>query len=354
MVAGAGGAPGPGAHRLAVAGHLGPGPDHPLRQLAYLRRLGQAKRDLQPLHHALQVPRIVQEVRLDAGLGVRVRAGEDEPPVAARLLHHGRQAQQQPAAVPLEKRERLELHVVELIAAGRRVAQGGLDHRILEAGDIRPGGQRDHRPRMIEQSRADARGVPHDGHAQPLEHVARADAGAHEHRWRLDRAGREHNPAAFDRLDDAVGLHLQPADSPAGDDDPPHQGARPDREVRALAGRREIGQVGADAHPFPLVHRVRPGAGGGRIVVVGAVGIAERPAGVEEDALERHQLPGRVTPDRDRAVDAVELVRHVLVRLQADERGEAARPGPLRTAGLRPLVVVPGLAAQSNAGVHRR
>ena len=123
---------------------------------------------------------------------------------------------------------------------------------------------------------------------------------------------------------------------------------------RARTAAREIGARRADALAVDLVHRVRADAGGRRVVRVGATREAELEARLDERGLPRHELRGRVPPDRDRAALAVPLVVEVEIRLEPLERRQALLPRPLGEPERGPLVVVVRHAAQRDARVHRR
>ena len=82
---------------------------------------------------------------------------------------------------------------------------------------------------MVVEPGAQAGSVVDKAHVQTLQVLLGADAGAEEHRRRLDRAAGQDDPAAFDHFSRAVRLHLDAGRAPAADDHSAHQRIRPDR-----------------------------------------------------------------------------------------------------------------------------
>src|SRR5262249_29613525 len=165
-------------------------------------------------------------------------------------------------------------------------------------------------------------------------------AGAEQDAGRGDGAGREHDAVGADVLDAAAGLDVDADDSLSGEADTADQSLGADAQVGARAHRRRQVAAGrAHALAVDLVHRVRAGAGGRRVVVVGAARQAAARARVEEGPLPGDELLGPVAPDRDRPALTVPLVLRVEVVLQPPERGQTSLPRPLGQAERGPLVV---------------
>jgi len=181
------------------------------------------------------------------------------------------------------------------------------------------------------------------------------DAGAHEYRRRQQRTGAQHDQFRRYPLDRSVRpLDLHACATAPLDDQSAHKGVCANRQIRSRTRRREITDRARHAQPAEFVHRLRTGSIGPRVVLVGAIRIAERARRLEERQMLRQQFRVRIATDRDRpGVAVIRRVAEVEVAFEALERRQNAVPRPRRIAEARPLVVVLRHAAQRDGGVHR-
>ena len=163
--------------------------------------------------------------------------------------------------------------------------------------------EQDAQDRMVEQVLAD-RTIGHDLDPEPVEPGARADAGALQHRRRMDRAGAQQHLAprphvaalAADRDANAVGMSAIALERQAVDDR-----VADDGEVGPPARRLEVAVVGRDAQARAAVDRVGRDAGAFGRVVVGAPAVAEAEACLHHRAVDMAPRLDRRAIDRDRA-----------------------------------------------------
>ena len=205
---------------------------------------------------------------------------------------------------------------------------------------------------MVQQVRADARPVGDDGDVEGAQVRRRPDAGAEQDGRRAVRPGAE---------DDLPPAHLPPVGGAhAGraallGADAVDERVRDEGQVRALAGRREVGERRVHPHATRHVLRGRADARvlGGIAVEVGEARETERCGGGHEGPVDRAQVRLGHAGDRHRAVDAVEGAAQRVRLCPPKVRQQVGEP-PAGVAQGRPAVVVGGGAPQPDAGVDRR
>ncbi len=199
---------------------------------------------------------------------------------------------------------------------------------------------------MVSQVFPNARRVVDDGYAHVLKVGGGSNAGEHQQVRRADCPGGQDYLVAVSGLQIAVHLVLDAGCSCAFEDDAVRQCAGCDGQVWAFARFAQIADVGAPADAVGVVERAGTRAGGVGIVVVGAVRKAVFAACLVPCLLVGQPFVGLVAPDDGRAVNAVEVVGEVGVRLHAVEKRDELLERPLVVAPRCPVVVVLRDAAQ--------
>ena len=198
--------------------------------------------------------------------------------------------------------------------------------------------------------RPDALQVVHERDAEALELPGRPDAGALQDRRAPDRARGEHDDVRVDSLarreDDRAGTAVDQLDAVDGD-------ARPDLEVGAPAGRREIRDRRALPYAIDLVDGQRPRSHGTRRVEVLDDLVTGLRATVQERAHDRAQALAGEAADRHRAAGAVPVAAGGVV-LRAPEVGQDRLPRPVVVAQADPAVEVAAVGAHRIAAVDGR
>src|SRR5207245_4208098 len=102
----------------------------------------------------------------------------------------------------------------------------------------------------------------HHADTEPVEDVARADAGAGERRRRMDRPAGKYDVRGGNRLDRAFRPYLDSADGAVLEDHALEVRVGQDREVGPIAGHGQVGNCGANAEVAELAHGMGTEAGG--------------------------------------------------------------------------------------------
>ena len=171
---------------------------------------------------------------------------------------------------------------------------------------------------------------------------------------------RAYSPAAEDdlsavyRRQGAAALDEQAGGAPAVEEHAVDVAVGLDGEVGAAAGRVEVADVGAPADAPGVVESQGADAGGSRVVVIGAVGVAGGERRLVEGAVLGVELVVPEPPRADGAVGAVAGgVAVVGVGFEAAQEGHQGVVAPQVVARRRPGVVVLGHSPQENLRVHR-
>ena len=171
---------------------------------------------------------------------------------------------------------------------------------------------------------------------------------------RANRPAAEHDFAAVDRGEGTVALDEQAGGALAVKEYAVDVGVGLDGEVGATASWVEVTDVGAPADALGVVEGQGTDASGGRVVVVGAVGVASGERGLVEGAVLGVELVIFEPPGADGAVGAViGSVAVVRIGFEATQKGQQGVVAPQVVAGRGPRVVVFGHAAQKNLRVDR-
>jgi hypothetical protein len=246
-----------------------------------------------------------------------------------------------------------ELHVVELVRPGGRVAQDHLRKGRLRIAAARSRNEQQARDRVVRDARTDAGEIHHRLNAEVEQRGLGPDARPHEDGRRADRAGCEGDAPPEDPFSLCTGLDFYPDGPVVLDEDAADEAVRPDGEVEPLTGGQQVGDRGRKPQAVSPVLREGADAGCLWMVMVGDLGEAEASADLEEGALRRNELVSAPAADRDRATAPVELIGPCSVVLQATKVRQHLRPAPGIVAQRRPLVVIRRHAAQGNRGIDR-
>jgi hypothetical protein len=212
-----------------------------------------------------------------------------------------------------------ELHVVELVRPGGRVAQHHLRKRGLEIAAARSRNEQQTRDRVIHEARTDAGQIHHRLNAMVEQRDSWPDARPHEDGRRADRARGEGDTPPEHPFALCTELEFYPDGQLALEEDAADVTLGPDGEVGPLPGRQQVGDRGGKPQAVSAVLREGADAGCLWMVVVGHLGEAEASADLQEGALRRNQLLSAPAADRDRATAAVELVGAFSVVFQASK-----------------------------------
>ena len=206
---------------------------------------------------------------------------------------------------------------------------------------------------MILQIGADARPVEHDGNAELLQLLRRADAGQQHDLRRADRAGGEDDFAAAARRPRLSALGPAHAGgAPAVEHDAFDQAAGFEPQIGALERRLE---EGARRRPAPAALLVD--VEGADAFVVAAVEVGDGfdaglfgggAEGIEQVPAHPRRRDVPFAADRVRLAFAEEMIFVAL------EIRQHVVPAPAAQAELAPVIVVGGLAAHIDHGVDRR
>ncbi len=259
-------------------------------------------------------------IGLEEAAGLREVGGEQPPPLATPAQDLARQSGEP------RRREAEEVRALGLV----------------DQGEVE----------VILQVAADARQSVLDGNAMALQLLRRADARQQQELRRLEGAGREDDGAAGgDGLFGAAAAADDAGGAPARQRHP--QGARAggDLEVGPLAQvGRQIGARRAPALALLLRHLIEADALLGRTVEITVARQLQLVAGFEKGVVDR--VGADEIGDIERAVAAVQRAAEALVALRALEVGEHVGERPAGGAERRPVVVVAGVAADVDHGIH--
>ena len=187
------------------------------------------------------------------------------------------------------------------------------------------------------------------------ERVPGTDTGQHENLWRGDGTRRQDDAIPRDRLRRPIRQQQLDTGHPsAREEHPAHHAVRPDREVRAAAGRPQIGHQRTGPDLADLVPGQRPDAAGSRRVQIGALLEASLDHGllVRQDAC--RPLASGSPPNRHRSLSAMHVgVGEVGVTLEPPVVRKHRLPRPFGIAEADPVVEVLHRAALRNRRVHR-
>src|SRR5581483_1167677 len=114
-------------------------------------------------------------------------------------------------------------------------------------------------------------------------------------------------PAAEDLLYRAAALDLNTDGAVTLDEHAVDQTVRADCQIKPAARRVQIANCRGDADAAADVARQRSDTGASRMVVIGRLGEAKLPAGVEKRPLQGYEVVEPCALDRDRAAGAVEV-----------------------------------------------
>ena len=245
-------------------------------------------------------------------------------------------------------------HVVRARRRAGGVAQGDPQaraHRIERRQVPHPGGDEAHG--VVAQVLADPLQAVHHRDAHLPEMLLRADAGEHQYVGAADRPRRQDGALRLDREQLAAALDLQPGHPPPLDDETADRAVGPDGESEDMPDRSEIGQRGAHADVAGVVEGERADAGRLRVVEVLHWPVPGLHAGIAERPQRRGPLRFAQPPAGNGAVDAVEVVGEVHVRLQPSEEGQHLVEAPLGVSAGGPSVEVVGQPPQEHLAVDR-
>ena len=314
--------------------------------------------DTHPLAHAVEIDGLPEVVVVEQRPAPGIGGGQAQAAGAGGQVDGGHKREADDLGVvvvpaPGGAGAGVEEHVVAQVGAGGRVPARHLQGRLLpgaEEGRLRLDAES--ALGVAAQVAAHPRQVGMDRQAQGPQVVGGTDPGEQQQLGGADGPAREQDLTGVDALRAGGTADLHGRGAPPFDEDPPGRGVATDLQVRArpnLGG--QVAEGGAPADAAGVVQGQGADAGGVRVVVVGAVGLAPVAQGVVEGLLLGGA--GLVTEavHGDRPLGAVEVAVEVGVGLDPLQAGQDLLPGPLRVAGGGPAVVVLRDAAQEDLGV---
>src|SRR5262249_34630663 len=190
--------------------------DHLLEHRREVHVVHQAPGDAYAVRHPAPIFRVVEIIQIDYRRDVRVGAAQTEPSARARALQAGHDCDARHWQVErysgsetgIEHFKNIHLHVVELVGAGRGIADtDGIGHlRIVRNSRQRRRDHEDHQ--MVDEIAADPREVDLALDTEGRELLARTNPRAHQESGGVYGARRDRDSATMHLLDRPGALDL--------------------------------------------------------------------------------------------------------------------------------------------------